>query len=146
MKIENSEGLDDTIISDDTKISSRRQFFSRVVGYSGVASAFLTSPKPSLAISPFLPDGEVETSQLPTGDKIDLNGAFVDEYKQLRGMFPHAAGKIASNGPYRKVSDIFKIEGITENDIKLFKKYENEFTVLPPGRTFNERINARVST
>lgn len=27
------------------------------------------------------------------------------EYKQFRGMFPHAAGKIASNGPYRKVCD-----------------------------------------
>ena len=45
-----------------------------------------------------------------------------------------------------KVKDIYMIEGLTENDKMLFKKYENEFTVNPPGRTFDERINARVST
>jgi hypothetical protein len=58
----------------------------------------------------------------------------------------HAAGKIASNGPYAKVSDIYKISGLTDNDKKLFKKYEKELSCNPPGRVFNERINARVST
>lgn len=68
------------------------------------------------------------------------------DYKQLPGMFPHAAGKIASHGPYKKVQDIYKIPDLTSNDIALFKKYESEFAVNPPGRTFYERINARVST
>lgn len=46
-----------------------------------------------------------------------------------------------------QVSDIYKIEGLTATDKKLFKKYEDEFVVKPPNkRTFNERINARVST
>jgi photosystem II PsbU protein len=62
------------------------------------------------------------------------------------GMFPHAAGKIASHGPYETVSDIYKIEGLTENDKVVFKKYEKYFTANPPGRAFKERINARVST
>jgi hypothetical protein len=45
------------------------------------------------------------------------------------------------------VKDIYKIEGLTANDKKVYKKYEKEFTVLPAQlRTFNERINARVST
>jgi len=62
-------------------------------------------------------------------------------------MFPTAAGKLASNGPYyESVKDIYKIPGLTENDLKLFHKYEKEFTVHPPGRTFDGRINARVST
>lgn len=61
-------------------------------------------------------------------------------------MFPHAAGKIASNGPYESVKDLYNIPGLTENDKKLFKKYEYAFTVNPPGRAFDERINARVST
>lgn len=61
-------------------------------------------------------------------------------------MYPHAAGKIASNGPYSAVKDIYKIQGITQNDIAMFKKYENMFTVNPPGRGFSERINSRVST
>lgn len=61
-------------------------------------------------------------------------------------MYPHAAGQIASHGPYRNVKDIYAIPTVNENDKKMFKKYESEFTVNPPGRTFNERINARVST
>jgi len=65
----------------------------------------------------------------------------------LRGMFPHAAGKIASHGPYAQVKDIYKIEDLSEHELKMFKTYEKEFTVNPPSyRTFNERINARVST
>lgn len=61
-------------------------------------------------------------------------------------MFPHAAGKIASRGPYQSVSDIYKIPGLTEHDIQMFRKYQAEWTVNPPGRAFAERINARVST
>jgi hypothetical protein len=34
----------------------------------------------------------------------------------------------------------------TANDKTLFKKYEENFTVNPPGRAFKERINGRVST
>ena len=68
------------------------------------------------------------------------------EYKELRGMFPHAAGKIASNGPYANVKDIYKIEGLTARDKELFRMYESQFTTNPPGRAFHERINARVFT
>ena len=46
---------------------------------------------------------------------------------------------IASHGPYNTVSDIYKIPGITANDKAMFKKYEKELTVLPPGRMFKER-------
>jgi hypothetical protein len=45
-----------------------------------------------------------------------------------------------------QVSDIYKIPGLTDNDVKNFKKYEKYFTVNPPGRSFYERINNRVST
>ena len=55
-------------------------------------------------------------------------------------------GIIASNGPYNSVQDIYKLDGLTSNDVKMFKKYEREFTVNPPGRMFDERINERVST
>ena len=61
-------------------------------------------------------------------------------------MYPHAAGQIASHGPYTSVKDLYKIDGLSKNDKELFKKYENEFTVNPPGRTFNERVNSRFST
>lgn len=61
-------------------------------------------------------------------------------------MFPHAAGKIASNGPYRTVKDIYRITGLTDHDKEVFKKYEKAFTCNPPGRAFKERINQRFST
>jgi photosystem II PsbU protein len=62
------------------------------------------------------------------------------------GMFPHAAGMIASHGPYVSVKDIYKIPQLTKNDVAMFKKYESSFTTHPPGRVFDERINGRVST
>lgn len=68
------------------------------------------------------------------------------DYKALRGLYPHAAGKLASNGPYYSVKEIYKIPGLTDNDVALFKKYDKYFTVNPPGRAFHERINNRVST
>ena len=78
--------------------------------------------------------------------KIDVNNALVTDYKRLRGMYPHAAGLIASNGPYNSVNDLHKIVGVTDNDRALFDKYKGELIALPPGRQFYERINARQST
>ena len=69
-----------------------------------------------------------------------------NEYMVFPGMYPRAAGLIASNGPYNDVKDIYKIEGLTERDKALFRKYDKNFTVNPPGRMFDERINQRVST
>ena len=77
---------------------------------------------------------------------IDGSDPSQGEYMSLQGMFPHAAGKIASNGPYQSVSEIYKIPELTDHDREMFKKYEHLFAVNPPGRAFYERINARVST
>jgi photosystem II PsbU protein len=68
------------------------------------------------------------------------------DYKQLPGMFPHAAGQIASHGPYKSIKDVYKIKTLTKNDKEVIKYYEKFFIVNPPGRVFDERINSRVST
>jgi len=91
-------------------------------------------------------DYEVVPSQVAPAGKIDINNALVTDYKQLSGMYPHAAGLIASNGPYNSVDDLFKLEKANENDKMLFRRYRDALTALPPGRMFNERINARQST
>jgi len=93
-----------------------------------------------------LPENEVVPSQMAQPDKIDLNNALVTDYKRLPGMYPHAAGQIASHGPYGSVQDLFKIPSANANDKALFLRYKAEFVALPPGRMFNERINARQST
>mmetsp|Transcript_12419 Transcript_12419/g.36594 ORF Transcript_12419/g.36594 Transcript_12419/m.36594 type:complete len:138 (-) Transcript_12419:472-885(-) len=97
------------------------------------AAAFAGTAAPAFAKQagvgpdwPFLDPYEVVPAQQATSGKLDVNSAFVGDYTQFRGMFPSAAGKIASNGPYGKVQDIYKIEGLSDHDIKMFKKYEKE--------------------
>ena len=51
-----------------------------------------------------------------------MNNAFVTDYKALPGMYPHAAGQICSNGPYKTVADLLKIETATAHDKELFNK------------------------
>jgi hypothetical protein len=46
-------------------------------------------------------------------DKIDLNNANVRVYARFPGMYPSAAGKIVSHGPYKSVSDLYNIPGLT---------------------------------
>ena len=55
------------------------------------------------------------------------------------------SSQIASHGPYKKVKDVYAMAGLTKEQASLFKKYEGEFTVNPPGRLFIERVNARQS-
>jgi photosystem II PsbU protein len=124
---------------------SRRDFL-----FVGIATATFTPLIANAASSTFFYDQKIETviepSQMATNGKIDLNSAQVGDYKYLKGFFPHAAGKIASHGPYKSVSDIYKIPSLTKNDMRLFHENEKYFTVNPPGRAFDERINSRVST
>mmetsp|Transcript_7785 Transcript_7785/g.16653 ORF Transcript_7785/g.16653 Transcript_7785/m.16653 type:complete len:156 (-) Transcript_7785:355-822(-) len=131
-----------------TKLSAMSRRDALLAG-SGAFLGTLISPNAATAgtANPFMEEEiNFEPSQMPRGDKIDINGAFVIDYQQFPGMYPHAAGMIASHGPYKSVADIYKIPGITENDKKVFKKYEKELTALPPGRMFKERINQRQST
>ena len=46
-------------------------------------------------------DYEIVAAQQATGGRLDVNSALVTDYKRLRGMYPHAAGQIASHGPGR---------------------------------------------
>ena len=128
----------------------RRGLLRTLVGGGTLVAAGFPESAQAKAASTFFWDEHIEEvkeeAQMPTGDKLDLNAAFVGEYKNFPGMFPHAAGKIASHGPYQSVRDIYDIAGLTDNDVKMFKKYDKYFTVNPPGRAFSERINARVST
>jgi hypothetical protein len=90
-----------------------------------------------------IPDSEIIPSQLSRSDKIDINNAGIAEYKKLSGFFPHAAAQIASHGPYKGIKDIYNIPTANNADNALFKKFEKELVVLPPGRNFEERLSGR---
>merc|ERR1712178_433077 len=75
-------------------------------------------------------------------DKVDINNANVQAYRQFPGMYPTAAGAIASHGPYKQVSDIYNIPGLDEKVKVIMKKYEGNFVVLPVNEAyFIDRIN-----
>ncbi|EED92635.1 predicted protein [Thalassiosira pseudonana CCMP1335] len=131
--------------------ASRRDALLQTARVGGLIVGSVLASQPEVAsagtANPFFNE-EVnwEPSQMVKGDKVDVNGAFVVDYKQFPGMYPHAAGKIASHGPYRTVADVYNIPGITESDKVMFKRYQSELVALPPGRMFKERINQRQST
>ena len=76
------------------------------------------------------------------GEVVDVNNANVRVYLKMPGLYPTVAGKIASNGPYKSVSDLYNIKGLTSTEKELIKKYESRFTTLPPSADFViDRIN-----
>ena len=86
---------------------------------------------------------KIEPQQYAPADKLDVNAAPVTDYKMFEGLYPRVAGKIASNGPYGSVKDVYKVLDKTET--RAFRQHEQHFVALPPGRQFIERINQRQS-
>uniref|UniRef100_A0A7S1Z9N8 Photosystem II 12 kDa extrinsic protein n=1 Tax=Trieres chinensis TaxID=1514140 RepID=A0A7S1Z9N8_TRICV len=73
---------------------------------------------------------------------VDINNANVRVYLKMPGMYPAAAGKIVTNGPYKAVSDIYSIPGLTAGEKEVMKKYESRFVALPPSADFViDRVN-----
>jgi photosystem II PsbU protein len=76
------------------------------------------------------------------GQVVDINNANVRVFLKMPGLYPTVAGKIASHGPYKTVSEIYSIPGLTGPEKDLMKKYESRFTVLPPSADYViDRIN-----
>ena len=47
-------------------------------------------------------------------------------------MYPGAASKITTNGPYKSVSDVYSIKGLSEKEKAAIKKYESRLITLEP--------------
>merc|ERR1712150_433125 len=95
---------------------------------SGVAAgALLVVPASATAIVDY-----DAIKYLGGSDKVDLNNANVQAYRQFPGMYPTAAGQIATHGPYKSVADIYDIPGLDERVKAIMKKYEGNFVALPP--------------
>merc|ERR1711959_747195 len=77
-------------------------------------------------------------------DIVDINNANVQAYRQFRGMYPTAAGLIATHGPYKVVDDLYKIPEVESSPAMkdIIKKYEKQFIVLPYNEAYGiDRIN-----
>jgi len=76
------------------------------------------------------------------GDKIDLNNANVRAYLKVPGMYPTLAGKVASQGPYKTVADVYSIPGLSGKEKDVLKSNENRFVALEvKPEYFIDRIN-----
>ena len=47
-------------------------------------------------------------------------------------MYPGAASKITTNGPYKSVSDVYSIKGLSEKEKAAIKRYESRLITLEP--------------
>jgi photosystem II PsbU protein len=57
-------------------------------------------------------------------------------------MYPNAAGKIVSHGPYKSVGDLYNIPGLTSAEKDVIKKYESRFVAQEPAAEYViDRIN-----
>merc|ERR1712008_384870 len=108
------------------------------MGASGAAAG-------ALALSPVAANAIVDydaIKYLGGSDKVDINNANVQAYRQFPGMYPTAAGAIATHGPYSKVSDIYDIPGLEERVKDIMKKFEGQFVCLPPNQAYVlDRVN-----
>ena len=64
------------------------------------------------------------------GDKIDLNNANIRAYLKVPGLYPGIASKIVVNGPFKSVSDVYSIPGLSGAEKDILKKFESKFVTL----------------
>merc|ERR1719166_445089 len=105
---------------------------------SGVAAgALLLAPASANAIVDY-----DAIKYLGGSDKVDINNANVQAYRQFPGFFPTAAGIIATHGPYEKVGDLYNIPNLDPKIVEIFKKYEGNLVCNPASPAyFIDRIN-----
>lgn len=64
------------------------------------------------------------------GDKVDLNNANIRAYLKMKGMYPTIASKIVNNGPFKSVSEVYNIPGLSGAEKEILKNNEDKFVVL----------------
>ncbi|GAX21791.1 photosystem II PsbU protein [Fistulifera solaris] len=112
--------------------AERREFLSALAG-----AAALAAPMAANAVRDYDNVGYLGGSEI-----VDVNNANVRVYLKMPGLYPTVAGKIATNGPYKSVGDLYNIPGLSGKEKELIKKYESRFTALEPSADYViDRIN-----
>ncbi|CEM11926.1 unnamed protein product [Vitrella brassicaformis CCMP3155] len=113
------------MMAEDGEVSRRNALMS--IASLPLAAALFATPFAAEAVRDY--DG---VGYLGGAEKIDLNNANVRVYQRLPGMYPTLGAKLAKNGPYQNVKDVYSIKGLSEREKELLKKYESDFVVLQP--------------
>jgi Photosystem II 12 kDa extrinsic protein (PsbU) len=106
----------------------RRSFVSAVTA-AAVLSTVAAPPDAAVALSSNPADNEIVKEQRTVTKKLDVNNAPVADYMKFPGLYPTIGGKIANNGPYDSVKDVYKV--LTTAEQTKLKQYANELTATP---------------
>eukprot|EP00545_Synedropsis_sp_CCMP1620_P012995 CAMPEP_0119004848 /NCGR_PEP_ID=MMETSP1176-20130426/1389_1 /TAXON_ID=265551 /ORGANISM="Synedropsis recta cf, Strain CCMP1620" /LENGTH=167 /DNA_ID=CAMNT_0006956603 /DNA_START=42 /DNA_END=545 /DNA_ORIENTATION=+ len=107
------------------EVDRRTAIANAAVAISGV---LLGAPSASFALNSQPADNEIVKEQRSVTDKLDVNNAAVADYMQFPGMYPTIGGKIANNGPYKSVKDVYKLKDFSKEEKAKIKEYEKELT------------------
>mmetsp|Transcript_19548 Transcript_19548/g.22377 ORF Transcript_19548/g.22377 Transcript_19548/m.22377 type:complete len:151 (+) Transcript_19548:93-545(+) len=114
--------------------AGRREFMS---AFGAAAAAGVLAPTAANAIRDY-----ENIKYLGGGNVVDINNANIRVYLKMPGLYPGVAGKIASNGPYKTVGDVYNIPTLSNAEKEVIKKYESRFTAQPPSADYViDRIN-----
>mmetsp|Transcript_3214 Transcript_3214/g.6663 ORF Transcript_3214/g.6663 Transcript_3214/m.6663 type:complete len:163 (-) Transcript_3214:119-607(-) len=73
-------------------------------------------------------DNEIVKEQRTIVNKLDINNSPVADYMQFPGMYPTIGGKIANNGPYKTVRDVYKVQSLSKAEKTKIREFEKYFT------------------
>lgn len=122
-----------TPVRTELAAESRREFLSAF----GVAAGMAAFAPSANAIRDYENIGLLGGSSV-----VDINNANVRVYLKMPGMYPAVAGKIASNGPYASVAEVYNIPGLSGKEKEVIKKYESRLTAQKPSADYViDRIN-----
>jgi photosystem II PsbU protein len=108
--------------------ADRRDFLASAAAAAFTAGAFVL---PANAIRDYENIG-----LLGGGEIVDINNANIRVYLKMPGLYPTVAGKLVKNTPYKSVSDIYNIPGLTGPEKEVMKKYEARFVTKEPSADF----------
>ena len=111
-----------------TVTTSRRDVFSASIL---VVGGSLLLPSVAVALDTLPKDNEIIKEQRTVTNKLDINNAAVADYMQFPGMYPTIGGKIANNGPYSSVRDVYNKSNNTlfsKEERSMIKKYAKSLT------------------
>lgn len=75
------------------------------------------------------------------GEKLDLNNSPLRSFRKYQGLFPTIAQKIverAKKTPYKNVSEVLEVPGLTQEQKERLEKNLENFTVTGPADVYLE--------
>ena len=113
-------------------VSNRRDILKKSFAVSSLFIAAVVTPtSPSHALNRYPADNEIIKEQRTVVSKLDINNAPVADYMQYPGMYPTIGGKIANNGPFASLKEVYKLQLLSNAEKATIKKYEMALTATP---------------